>query len=317
MKTFKEYLAERRADAGARQSVSEKIFDVNMFTSSAVIPISTPIFNRVFGESPKVRAFHTTDIPGTKGLLRIQGSKKSISAFFVMDARNIKDGVGETEGGILVELEGSMLAGFAEDIFSSPDKTGRRWVTTGYLGDQFSVDLNTDVINMMAGIVNEIGTKYKFASDFNKNDMAKEWKKFKSNIDANPSMRGKILKDTIKLYIDGSEKILKKHSRALKVAWREYASSNFNDRSNYTKRRQAFDELLVNEFKVTRIHIPEGKKMYNDIFVHTPSGGMEARPEPNKRIMDFVKYLKGKADIKWHKDYDAIAAYVKTHAGQI
>jgi hypothetical protein len=57
--------------------------------------------------------------------------------------------------------------------------------------------------------------------------------------------------------------------------------------------------------------------MYNDIFVHTPSGGMEARPEPNKRIMDFVKYLKGKADIKWHKDYDAIAAYVKTHAGQI
>jgi hypothetical protein len=57
--------------------------------------------------------------------------------------------------------------------------------------------------------------------------------------------------------------------------------------------------------------------MYNDIFVHTPSGGMEARPEPNKRIMDFVKYLKGKADVKWHKDYDAIAAYVKTHAGQI
>lgn len=318
MKPFKKYIEEARAD-NRRQSTSEKIFDIPFHLSSVQLPISPSIFNRVFGEHPKVRAFHTTDMDGVKALLKIQGSKKSISTFFVMTANDITRGIGETDGGIVAEVEGSMLAGFAIDIYSSPDKTGRRWVEIKVLKDLFNVSLHADVVDMMASIVDTIGNRYKFTSEFKKHDPVMEWDNFRANIDAHTS-RGKILKDTIKLYIDGSEKIYKKHARALKAAFREYAVSDFRDRSQHTSRAHSYDELLVNEFKVVRIHIPESKKMYNDIFVHT-SSGMEARPEPNKRMLDFVDSVKGDVNIMWHKasdvqaEYEAINSYTSTHAG--
>ena len=94
----------------------------------AKIPLSSAIFKRVWPKSIRSKAFHLTDRVGVQRLKKMQGKKKSVSAFYNMTDYMIQSGI-RTEGGYVVELEGDVLAAAPDDISSQPDKTGRRWLT--------------------------------------------------------------------------------------------------------------------------------------------------------------------------------------------
>ena len=69
-----------------------------------------------------------TDGDGLKKLKKMQGGKKSISAFFNIDPYIISSGI-KSEGGYIIELDADVLAASQDDLSSQPDKTGRRWMT--------------------------------------------------------------------------------------------------------------------------------------------------------------------------------------------
>ena len=81
MKTFKQYLKE--GPPAWTESLSTMLFDLpREGLKDLKIPLSSPIFKRVWPESIRSKAFHLTDFDGLGKLKRLQGGKKSISAFY-------------------------------------------------------------------------------------------------------------------------------------------------------------------------------------------------------------------------------------------
>ena len=122
MRTFKSYLTEF-----AIQSTSDYVFNAGFNSSGLMIPISGPMFKRIWPDTIRATVFHTTSPENLAGLKKLQGKKKSISAFFSMMAREMEGGIA-SGGGVVVEMEADVLISAKDDIMSKVDKTGRRWV---------------------------------------------------------------------------------------------------------------------------------------------------------------------------------------------
>jgi len=88
MKSFKGYLTEF-----AIQSTSDYVFNAGSDSSALKIPISGPMFKRIWPDTIRTTVFHTTDLRGLANLKKLEGGKKSISAFFSMMSRYMETGV--------------------------------------------------------------------------------------------------------------------------------------------------------------------------------------------------------------------------------
>ena len=130
MISFRGYLQER-APAWT-ESLSTALFDLTR--TDIMIPLSPSILKRIWPKLPRTTVFHLTDLVGVQRLKKMQGGKRSISAFWNIEHRVLQDGI-RTDGGYVVELEGDILAAGPDDIMSQPDKTGRRWLTLSTLLD--------------------------------------------------------------------------------------------------------------------------------------------------------------------------------------
>ena len=103
MKSFKRYLVEFGV-----QSTSDYVFDVpSGHSGSLKIPISGPMLKRIW---PTLRStvFHVTDLKGLGKIKRLEGGKKSISAFYSMMSRYMESGVA-TSGGVVVEMDADVV----------------------------------------------------------------------------------------------------------------------------------------------------------------------------------------------------------------
>jgi len=132
MKTFKGYLTEF-----VIQSTSDYVFDTHTDNSSSLkIPISGPMFKRIWPDTIRTTVFHTTDLGGLKKLGKLEGRKKSISAFFSMMSRYMETGVASGGGiHVVVEMDADVLVSARDDIWSQVDKTGRRWVELSWFAN--------------------------------------------------------------------------------------------------------------------------------------------------------------------------------------
>ena len=140
MKSFKKYMNE-----GVRwsRSLSDKLFDIGIGLSGLWLPMSSIIFKRIGLEENRATVFHVTDAEGFKGIKKMQGRKQSISAFFEMQNRYFSKGI-QTTGGVVVELDANVLSAWREDVMSSPDKSGRRWIQLSYFGGMYRVQDDVD-----------------------------------------------------------------------------------------------------------------------------------------------------------------------------
>ena len=213
MKSFKQYLREF-----AQYSASELVFDTHTDNSSSLkIPISGPMFKRIWPDTIRATVFHTTDLAGLERLKKLEGGKKTISAFFSMMSRYMESGIA-TAGGIVVEMDADVIISAKDDIMSQVDNQGRRWVEmswfanaqwggTGPKFDKVEKDLNT----LIKTLVNKHLPK-----DVTKGEHEYElWSNMKSHLKAGREGGGSRLRLVIKDYFDGIEKILKKNKEVM------------------------------------------------------------------------------------------------------
>ena len=189
----------------------------------------------------------------------MQGGKRSISAFWNITARTIDDGI-RTDGGYVVELEGDILAAGPDDIASQPDKTGRRWLTFSTLMNKTNASdpglgggsklkrIEKDLENLLIDILvkNDLGP---YKKGLTTRELNRAWSYL------GKSTGGKVKSVIIKDYIDGMEKIMKKYSKPLKSIFTDYTKKRTLDPDEDSGEKAMWDELVVNNIKIQRIHI--------------------------------------------------------------
>ena len=256
MKTFKSYLKE---DAPAWQSsTSQKIFDFGQI-SNMQIPLTSSTMEWIFQvQIPRATVFHVTNGIGLDKLKRLQNKKKSISAFFNMDASTMDAGI-QGGGGLVVELDANIIMSSKGDLMSMPDKTGRRWVELYNIDpkekmhkelEKMLIDLaikhdpkNKEYLKTVPEI--GIGVWYKLQSDF-KDD-------------------GKKISLIIADYIDGVNAILKKHKKDIQGVVHGYyvrrgavavkhPSGRMVGGDSAIKEWNVYDEQVVDKIKIIKVH---------------------------------------------------------------
>ena len=250
MKSFKYFITEASTQKW-QQSLSSLIFDTGKeenFYLDVPIPLSSAIFKRVWPDDIRATVFHLTDGDGLDKLVKLQGKKKSISAFTSMDRYYYSRGV-QTAGGIIAEIDGNVLIAAPTDIMSRPDNTGRRWTAFraisgrekfGRIDNQTIASIAKDIEKLFKQLVT---TYYPDKlQPYNKKIVNTQWQ----YIGQHPlSDKRKIIAD----YIDGMEKVIKKHSDKLRGVFTRYLDNRRTDDS--------WDEVIVNDIKIKKVHILE------------------------------------------------------------
>ena len=265
MKTFKGYLKERFQDwkSGSApawtESLSTMLFDLPRAGFKDIhIPLSPSIMSRIWPKSVRSKAFHLTDFDGLKKLKGMQKGKRSISAFYNMDDYMITSGI-KTEGGYVVELEGDVLAASPDDISSQPDKSGRRWITVSSLmNSPFDSDpglggkaklrgIEDDIQAVLEEILKKNGEDVQTGSQAN--IIGLQW----SGLGMKTGGKEKSL--IIKDYIDGMEKIMKKHSKSLRSVLTDYTKKRTLEPDPDSGDTALWDELVINNFTIQKVHV--------------------------------------------------------------
>jgi len=224
------------------------------------IPLSPAIFKRVWPEPVRSRVFHVTDFTGVGKLKKMQGKKKSISAFYNITPSEISYGI-KTEGGYVVEMDADVLVAAPDDISSQPDKTGRRWLTWSTIlkelgGGSKIKKMEKDLSELLMDLIMKYADDPKYMPNINKSWIALG-KEYKSD------GKGKSL--IIKDYIDGMEKIMKKYSKPLRSIFTDYAKDRKQKPDPDSGDFALWDEVVVNNFKIVKIHVgPEFAPDFED-----------------------------------------------------
>ena len=250
MKSFKGYLKEAPAWT---ESLSDMLFDLPRAGLVDVkIPLSPSIFKRIWPKSVRSRVFHLTNDEGLRALKKMQGGKRSISAFYNINSSSIGDGI-KTEGGYVVEMDADVLAASPDDIGSQPDKTGRRWLvldtlTTTMGGASKLRGMEKDIEKMMWGIINTHSDYPKSMADLTINAA---WIELHDERELYKKVMSLIIRD----YMDGIEKIMKNYSKPLKSIFTDYAFNKELVPDPDSGDLALWDEIVVNNFKVKKVHV--------------------------------------------------------------
>ena len=263
MKTFKQYITELDAiDPFAiigkpawTESLSTMLFDLPRAGIKDVkIPLSPAIMRRIWPKPVRTTVFHLTDYDGLGKLKKMQGGKRSVSAFFNIEPIIIEDGI-KSEGGYVAEMEADVLVASPDDIASQPDKTGRRWITLSSLmnkphdadpglgGGAKLKGMEKDISSMLVDIV----TKHSDITPLP--NINKAWNYL------GKSTGGKEKSLIIKDYLDGMEKVMKKHSKVLGSLLTAYTKKRIQEPDPDSGDKPMWDELVVNNFKISVVHV--------------------------------------------------------------
>ena len=253
MKRFKEYIREYVKGAPAwTESLSTMLFQLPRAGLVDVkIPLSPSIFSRVWPKPVRSRVFHLTDFTGLGKLKRMQGGKRSISAFYNINSQSIAGGI-MTSGGYVVEMDADVLVASPDDIGSQPDKTGRRWLVLDTLtrrmgGASKLKGMETDIEKMMTNLI------IKYSDNMTMTNINQAW----SALGKEYENEGKTLSLIIKDYLDGIEKIMKKYSKSLKSIFTDYAFDKELVPDPDSGDFSLWDEIVVNNFQVVKVHVTQ------------------------------------------------------------
>ena len=264
MKSFKGYLKEKFQDwkSGSgpawTESLSTMLFDLpRAGLKDLKLPLSSSIMKRIWPKSVRSKAFHVTDLDGVFKLTKM-GKTKSISAFYNIEDIMISSGI-KTNGGYVVELEGDVLAASPDDISSQPDKSGRRWITfSSLMNPSTAADpglggktqlrgIDTDLQDVLVNILKKNGEDVQTGSQAN--IIGLQW----SGLGMKTGGKEKSL--IIKDYIDGMEKIMKKHSKSLRSVLTDYTKKRTLEPDPDSGDVAMWDELVINNFTIQKVHV--------------------------------------------------------------
>ena len=289
MKSLKGYLEEVVQWQG---STSRMIFDVGTRITDLKFPISSSIFKRVWPGSFRATVFHVTDAKNFPKVVKLQGKKSSISAFFEMAAHYLTTGV-QTLGGVVVELDADVLVSGSQDIMSAPDKGGRRWVDLSYLQTINYMPLNAfdKVEEDLEKLIIQLITTYQPGKLGRIQNPMPHWQKLGNDLYSDKTG----MRDIIKDYIDGIETILKKHQKLFGQLFYSYMKKRTTNES--------WDEQVVNNFKIKKVHLLPDTRGFTDL------------PNSSDNIKNYSQFVKELKDQKirhaqW-RDSQALEIYIR------
>jgi hypothetical protein len=204
------------------------------------------MFKRIWPDTIRATVFHVLSAEDIYDLKKLEGKKKSISAFFSMMAKQFEGGIA-AGGGVVAELDADVLVSARDDIMSEVDKTGRRWVMMSWFENQtrMKADFNKvekDLNVLIKGlVVKHLGpimgqTEVRRAQEF---DL---WKNMKRHL-----KDSKKLSLVIKDYFDGVERVIKANKEVMSSIFYGYAKSK-------RQTDNAWDEQIVNNIKIKKLH---------------------------------------------------------------
>jgi len=261
MKSFKGFITE---EVAWLQSTSKMIFDFGEI-SQMKIPLTSKTMSWIFNvQLPRVTLFHVTNGIGFKKLKKLQNKKKSISAFFNMEADYIDSGI-RGGSGIVAELDANIIMSSKDDMMSMPDKTGRRWV------ELYKIDPTYKLEKEMTQMLMDLAVKH---DPRNKEYLKTSpeigigvWYKLQTDLLTNfaKDKAGKKLSLIIADYIDGVNAILKKHKKEIQGAVHGYyvrrgtiavkhASGRMVGGDSEISEWNAWDEQVVDKIKIEKVH---------------------------------------------------------------
>ena len=256
MKSFKGYLKE---DAPAWQSsTSQKIFDFGQIDYMQ-IPLTSSTMEWIFQvQLPRATVFHVTNAIGLGKLKKLQNKKKSISAFFNMDASTMESGI-QGGGGVVVELDANIIMSSKGDLMSMPDKTGRRWV------ELYNIDpkenMHVELEKMLIDLAIKHDPKNKEYLKISPEIGIGVWYKLQSDFKDDGKKMSLIIAD----YMDGVNTILKKHKNDIQGAIHGYIvrrgtvavkhpSGRMVGGDSEISEWNAWDEQVVDKIKIEKVH---------------------------------------------------------------
>ena len=244
MKSFKQHLKEF-----AVYSTSDYVF-----TLADHIPMSGPMLKRIWPDTIRATVFHVLSAEDIYELKKLEGGKKTISAFFSMMSRYLESGIAGG-GGVVAELEADILVSAKDDIMSKVDKKGRRWVALDWFANAQSYGTGPKF-----GIVEKEFSKLKenlvrkYVDRDQIGDWREVWKEMKHYLKGD----GKKLSLVIKNYFDGVEKILKKNKEVMSSIFYGYAKGK-------RMTDNAWDEQIVNNIKIKKLHyLPKDEEVEDE-----------------------------------------------------
>ena len=276
MKTFKSYITE----VSRQSSLSTLLFDFKRHSvDDVMIPLGSSIIERLWPDKIRSKVFHITDENGVEQLKKMQKSKKAISAFFNMDSYFLQSGI-QTDGGFVAELTGDILVAGPDDLNTEVDKSGRRYLKfqtlrQGYDGGGLGGGaklggMKRDLISMFKRLVDEYDEWIEPDSILGsvkniKKDPFFAWEMIGTNIKAaSRRTQSFVFNMAIKDYLDEIEKVMKKNSKVLKSLFYDYAKNKIF-RYEKDKDQSQWDEIVVNNFVVDKIHItPAHSEFHKD-----------------------------------------------------
>jgi len=240
------------------------IFDFGQM-SNMKIPFTSKTMEWIFQvQLPRATVFHVTSGIGLEKLKKLQNKKKSISAFFNMDADYIDSGI-KTEGGVVAELDANIIISSKSDIMSQPDKTGRRWVALYNIDPQYKLEKEMTQMLMDLAIKHDPRNKeyLKTAPEIG----IGVWYKLQTDLltKFDPAKAGKKMALIIADYIDGVNTILKKHKKDIQGAIHGYIvrrgtvavkhpSGRMVGGDSEISEWNAWDEQVVDKIKIEKVH---------------------------------------------------------------
>ena len=299
---------------------------------SNYVPLSTKFMQKMIGKE-RVSVFHVGSADSVKDIEsvgRIVGKKSSLSTFTAVDkGEKLAKGQGiQTKGGIIYQLEGTLLVASTRDIQSTPDKTGRRWVPPYTLAGKVAGGKMYDEVK--AGI-----KKNKMDRDtWRKIEYREEDKWEKKNPDYNwrekeaamKKIMGPLKRKWIKKYIDMCYKIMRKYQPQIKrhilsqkdkgseFGWNEIVVNQIHIQDVFLLSRENYPIIKKAAEKVAKGKLTIGspsqfRKWYNqrggiinESFIGLGAGDV---PSPSRKMVKKMK-RKGNTSVPYGSGYKKV-----------
>jgi hypothetical protein len=273
MKTFKGFISE-----GSRDSFDTKSYIFSHYKTPALILSSTAL-ERIFGKLNKITAWHVTEQYELDTLVKLQGKKSSISALTEINPSKSKPFEGmETDGGVVVEVEGVELLAAREDAWSELLESGRRGVL---IDPKYFPNLYKDMKIMLDQIAEKYGKIISKYDDFEdtswwywieshkgKFSNMSNYESREALEDIGSDLTQKDKGEFVKEYIDNCEQFLKKNKKGQEdLRQYERTKSKKKDGSDY-------NEIVMNQIKIKNVYLV--KQMFD-----------------KEDALDAIEYIKG------------------------
>jgi hypothetical protein len=131
LKKIKKYIISEEIDITEVAWETDKVKKI----TQGQIPLTPTVVKMLFGEPRKISAFHVTNEKNVDNIKNIIGKRSSISVFQYFSEEYLKNMRGvQTNGGVIMKVEGILDYVSSKDIFSTVDQSlTRRWIDSNLL----------------------------------------------------------------------------------------------------------------------------------------------------------------------------------------